>query len=114
VPGRRAALRRAPAYRRAAAAAARRGPPPMAAWGAIAAAFGRARRVPKAGYKVLTSKLGPRTFYKGKGCAPTGRHTRKGGYIVEEARLPVYVLPEGLAASPLKPYVAHGAPPAAA
>jgi large subunit ribosomal protein L41 len=86
----------------------------MAAWGAIAAAFGRARRVPKAGYKVLTSKLGPRTFYKGKGCAPTGRHTRKGGYIVEEARLPVYVLPEGLAASPLKPYVAHGAPPAAA
>jgi len=50
----------------------------MSAWSALASAFCRGRRVPRTGYKQLTSKLGPRTYYKGKGCAPTGRHTRKG------------------------------------
>lgn len=50
----------------------------MSAWSMLASAFCRGRRVPRTGFKTLTSKIGPRTFYKGKGCAPTGRHTRKG------------------------------------
>jgi large subunit ribosomal protein L41 len=50
----------------------------MSAWSMLASAFARGRRVPRSGYKQLTSKVAPRTFYKGKGCAPTGRHTRKG------------------------------------
>jgi hypothetical protein len=52
----------------------------MSAWGLFSSVFGRARRVPRAGFKQLTSKIGPRTFYKGKGCTPIGRHTRKGGW----------------------------------
>ena len=50
----------------------------MSAWSMLASAFCRGRRVPRSGYKQLTSKVAPRTYYKGKGCAPTGRHTRKG------------------------------------
>ena len=41
-------------------------------------AFTRGRKVPRTGYTVLTSKRGPRDFYKGKGAQPTGKHTRKG------------------------------------
>ena len=52
----------------------------MSAWSMLASAFCRGRRVPRTGYKQLTSKVGPRTFYKGKGCAPTGRHTKKGEF----------------------------------
>lgn len=40
--------------------------------------LGRARKVPRSGLWQLTSKRGPRNFYKGKGCLPTGQHTRKG------------------------------------
>ena len=46
--------------------------------GMLAAAVGRSRRVPRKGFKQLTSKQGPRNFYKGKGAAPTGVHTNKG------------------------------------
>ena len=42
------------------------------------AAAVRGRRVPRKGFTALNSKRGPRTFYKGKGAEPTGRHTRKG------------------------------------
>ena len=38
----------------------------------------RARRVPRTGYTQLTSKIGPRNFYKGKGVPSTGRKTSKG------------------------------------
>lgn len=50
----------------------------MTLLGGILAALGRSRRVPRRGFNVLTSKQGPRTFYKGKGAAPTGKHTSKG------------------------------------
>ena len=36
------------------------------------------RAVPRTGIKILTSKRGPRNYYKGKGCKSTGRHTSKG------------------------------------
>ena len=38
----------------------------------------RGRKVPSKGFTALNSKRGPRTFYKGKGAEPTGKHTRKG------------------------------------
>ena len=44
----------------------------------------RGRRVPSKGFTALNSKRGPRTFYKGKGAEPTGRHTRKGSVVVNE------------------------------
>lgn len=50
----------------------------MSVLGALAAALGRARRVPRAGFTRLTTKQGPRGYYKGKGAAPTGHHTSKG------------------------------------
>jgi large subunit ribosomal protein L41 len=53
----------------------------MFAWGALAAAFGRARRVPRKGFTQLLSKQGNKNFYKGKGAIPTGRHTRKGKWL---------------------------------
>ncbi|KAG7672633.1 hypothetical protein Ndes2526B_g08839 [Nannochloris sp. 'desiccata'] len=84
----------------------------MSAWSMLASAFVRGRRVPRSGYKQLTSKVAPRTYYKGKGCAPTGRHTRKGGYIIEPWRLPEYILPD-LSGFKLKPYVAHSPSPKA-
>ena len=36
------------------------------------------RRVPKTGFTALTSKIGPKNFYKGKGVPSVGHHTRKG------------------------------------
>ncbi len=39
------------------------------------------RAVPKSGIGALTSKRGPRNFYKGKGCKSTGRHTSKGFFL---------------------------------
>lgn len=46
----------------------------------ILGGLGRSRRVPRTGLWQLNSKRGPRNFYKGKGVAPTGRHTRKGDF----------------------------------
>lgn len=45
------------------------------------------RAVPRTGIKILTSKRGPRNYYKGKGCKSTGRHTSKGTIIPEIKRL---------------------------
>ena len=50
----------------------------MSVLGAFAAALGRSRRVPRKGFTLLTSKQGPKNFYKGKGAASTGKHTSKG------------------------------------
>ena len=44
----------------------------------LASALGRARRVPRVGFTRLTTKQGPRGYYKGKGAAATGQHTSKG------------------------------------
>uniref|UniRef100_A0A0D6R898 Uncharacterized protein n=2 Tax=Araucariaceae TaxID=25664 RepID=A0A0D6R898_ARACU len=56
--------------------------------------------------QILTSKKGPRGYYKGKNCKSTGFHTRKGGYVLMEEKLPHYVVPD-LTGFKLKPYVAH-------
>ena len=50
----------------------------MSVLAGLAAALGRARLVPRVGFMRLTTKQGPRTYYKGKGAAPTGTHTSKG------------------------------------
>ena len=42
----------------------------------------------------LTSKMGNKNYYKGKGGAPMGRHTKKGGYVIDPSRKPVYVVPD--------------------
>ena len=41
------------------------------------------RRVPKTGFTALTSKIGPKNFYKGKGVPSVGHHTRKGECSLE-------------------------------
>jgi hypothetical protein len=45
---------------------------------ALLAATARGRRVPRNGFNRLTTKNGPRDYYKGKGAQPPGFHTRKG------------------------------------
>jgi large subunit ribosomal protein L41 len=53
----------------------------MSVLGALAAAMGRGRRVPRVGFVRLTTKQGPRGYYKGKGVAATGTHTSKGALL---------------------------------
>lgn len=48
----------------------------------LASALRGARR-PAKGWAVLTPKLGPVGFYKGRGVPATGRHTRKGVCVRE-------------------------------
>ncbi|CAA6667058.1 unnamed protein product [Spirodela intermedia] len=55
---------------------------------------------------ILSSKRAPRDYYKGKNCKPTGFHTRKGGYVIVDEKLPRYVVPD-LSSFKLKPYVAQ-------
>ncbi|XP_071908278.1 uncharacterized protein [Coffea arabica] len=52
------------------------------------------RRKRTSSLDILTSKRGPRDYYKGKNCKPTGFHTRKGGYVVVQEKLPNYVVPD--------------------
>ncbi|XP_047312279.1 39S ribosomal protein L41-A, mitochondrial-like [Impatiens glandulifera] len=75
--------------------------------GLIIQSIGRAyRRKRTSSLSILTSKSGPRNYYKGKNCKPTGFHTRKGGYVVQEEKLPNYVVPD-LTGFKLKPYVSQ-------
>ncbi|KAJ9567759.1 hypothetical protein OSB04_003725 [Centaurea solstitialis] len=75
--------------------------------------IGRAyRRKRTSSLNILTSKTGPRDYYKGKNCKPTGFHTRKGGYVVVQEKLPNYVVPDltdfkVLKLFVLKPYVSQ-------
>jgi len=64
------------------------------------------RRKRSSSLDILTSKKGPRDYYKGKNCKSTGFHTRKGGYVLMDEKLPHYVVPD-LIGFKLKPYVAH-------
>eukprot|EP00802_Teleaulax_amphioxeia_P025943 Tamp_26896.p3 GENE.Tamp_26896~~Tamp_26896.p3 ORF type:complete len:101 (+),score=21.63 Tamp_26896:40-303(+) len=57
----------------------------------------------------LTSKRGPRDFYKGKGAKSTGRLTKKGIFIVQPHKLEEFVVPD-LEGCELKPYVAYNTP----
>ncbi|XP_073104150.1 uncharacterized protein [Elaeis guineensis] len=69
--------------------------------------LGRAmRRKRTSSLNILSSKRGPRDYYKGKNCKPTGFHTRKGGYVVMDEKLPRYVVPD-LTDFKLKPYVSQ-------
>eukprot|EP01018_Ginkgo_biloba_P007492 Gb_11397 [translate_table: standard] len=77
---------------------------------ALGLILGLARAVRKkrsSSLDILSSKRGPRDYYKGKNCKSTGFHTRKGGYVVMTEKLPHYVVPD-LTGFKLKPYVAHG------
>ncbi|KAH1110707.1 hypothetical protein GLYMA_04G099100v4 [Glycine max] len=57
--------------------------------------IGRAfRRKRPSSLDILSSKRAPRGYYKGKNCKPTGFHTRKGGYVVMQEKLPNYVVPD--------------------
>ncbi|KAJ4958772.1 hypothetical protein NE237_025883 [Protea cynaroides] len=69
--------------------------------------LGRAmRRKRTSSLDILSSKRAPRDYYKGKNCKPTGFHTRKGGYVVVNEKLPNYVVPD-LTDFKLKPYVSQ-------
>ncbi|XP_038703242.1 39S ribosomal protein L41-A, mitochondrial-like isoform X2 [Tripterygium wilfordii] len=57
--------------------------------------IGRAfRRKRTSSLDILSSKRAPRNYYKGKNCKPTGFHTRKGGYVLMQEKLPNYVVPD--------------------
>ncbi|KAJ8541351.1 hypothetical protein K7X08_002167 [Anisodus acutangulus] len=64
------------------------------------------RRKRTSSLDILTTKRVPRGFYKGKNCKPTGFHTRKGGYVIMQEKLPNYVVPD-LTNFKLKPYVSQ-------
>ncbi|KAG9144276.1 hypothetical protein Leryth_016933 [Lithospermum erythrorhizon] len=64
------------------------------------------RRKRTSSLDILTSKRADKNYYKGKNCKPTGFHTRKGGYVVVQERLPNYVVPD-LTNFKLKPYVSQ-------
>ncbi|KAH7554589.1 hypothetical protein ACOSP7_027974 [Xanthoceras sorbifolium] len=64
------------------------------------------RRKRTSSLDILSSKRAPRDYYKGKNCKPTGFHTRKGGYVVVQEKLPNYVVPD-LTDFKLKPYVSQ-------
>ncbi|KNA23315.1 hypothetical protein SOVF_025970 [Spinacia oleracea] len=69
--------------------------------------LGRAmRRKRTSSLDILHPKRAPRNFYKGNKCKPTGFHTRKGGYVVVQEKLPIYVVPD-LTDFKLKPYVSQ-------
>ncbi|XP_039041508.1 39S ribosomal protein L41-A, mitochondrial-like, partial [Hibiscus syriacus] len=69
--------------------------------------IGRAfRRKRTSSLDILSSKRAPRDYYKGKNCKSTGFHTRKGGYVVMQEKLPNYVVPD-LTDFKLKPYVSQ-------
>lgn len=55
---------------------------------------------------ILSSKRAPRDYYKGKNCKPTGFHTRKGGYVIVDEKLPRFVVPD-LTDFKLKAYVSQ-------
>eukprot|EP00658_Telonema_sp_P-2_P017404 TRINITY_DN1675_c0_g1_i1.p2 TRINITY_DN1675_c0_g1~~TRINITY_DN1675_c0_g1_i1.p2 ORF type:complete len:105 (-),score=22.78 TRINITY_DN1675_c0_g1_i1:295-609(-) len=54
-------------------------------------------------------KRGNKNYYKGKGGINVGRHTRKGGYRLDSAKIPMILCPppEVLRNTTLQPYVSH-------
>ncbi|EMR10455.1 hypothetical protein PNEG_01169 [Pneumocystis murina B123] len=52
----------------------------------------------------MTSKQG-RQFYKGSRTGSMGRHTKRGGYIIDWAKVRTFIVPNGLDTTPLKPFV---------
>ncbi|WVZ91324.1 hypothetical protein U9M48_037512 [Paspalum notatum var. saurae] len=75
--------------------------------GLTLSSLGRAmRRKRLSSLDILSSKRAPRNYYKGKNCKPTGFHTRKGGYVIVDEKLPRFVVPD-LTDFKLKPYVSQ-------
>ncbi|KNA24640.1 hypothetical protein SOVF_013830 [Spinacia oleracea] len=69
--------------------------------------LGRAmRRKRTSSLDILHPKRAPRNYYKGNNCKSTGFHTNKGGYVVVQEKLPIYVVPD-LTDFKLKPYVSQ-------
>ena len=44
----------------------------------------------------LTTKQGPKGYYKGNRTGTVGRHTKRGGFIVDYGRVRTYVVPKDL------------------
>ena len=57
----------------------------------------------------LTTKHAKKGFYKGNGCRSEGRHTSKGGFIMDRNKMLELVVPN-LEGFKLKPYVANVTP----
>uniref|UniRef100_A0A0D9VID3 39S ribosomal protein L41-A, mitochondrial n=1 Tax=Leersia perrieri TaxID=77586 RepID=A0A0D9VID3_9ORYZ len=75
--------------------------------GLILSSLGKSmRRKRLSSLDILSSKRAPRDYYKGKNCKPTGFHTRKGGYVMVDEKLPRFVVPD-LTDFKLKPYVSQ-------
>eukprot|EP01121_Diplochlamys_sp_Union-15-3_P020005 TRINITY_DN7672_c0_g1_i1.p1 TRINITY_DN7672_c0_g1~~TRINITY_DN7672_c0_g1_i1.p1 ORF type:complete len:156 (+),score=23.60 TRINITY_DN7672_c0_g1_i1:66-533(+) len=51
----------------------------------------------------------PPRWYKGRGCRSLGRHTRRGGYILQKHKMPQVIVPD-LTDFKLLPYVSHQTP----
>ncbi|KAF2400693.1 50S ribosomal protein-like protein YmL27 [Trichodelitschia bisporula] len=54
----------------------------------------------------LTTKQAGKDYYKGTGSGSMGRHTKRGGYVVEYRKVRSYVCPAGLDKFELTPFVA--------
>ncbi|KAG5520208.1 hypothetical protein PMAC_001285 [Pneumocystis sp. 'macacae'] len=52
----------------------------------------------------MTSKQG-REFYKGSRTGSMGRHTKRGRYLIDWAKVRTFVVPSGLDTTLLKPFV---------
>ena len=63
----------------------------------------KAKRMP------LTTKRARKGFYKGNSCRSEGRHTSKGGFIIDKTKLLELVVPS-LEGFKLRPYVANSTP----
>ncbi len=48
----------------------------------------RGKRIP------LTSKQGNKNYYKGNGCRSEGRHTSKGGYVMDKSKMLELIVPD--------------------
>ncbi|TGJ88591.1 hypothetical protein E0Z10_g229 [Xylaria hypoxylon] len=53
----------------------------------------------------LTTKDIKKGFYKGTRTGSMGRHTKYGGYVIDWSKVRTYVVPAGLDAFTLTPYV---------
>jgi large subunit ribosomal protein L41 len=67
-----------------------------------------ARRARRVGFNMLTTKIAKKGFYKGKGAINVGTRTKHGAFKTLKWKLPQYAVPEGFAASALKPYAEVG------
>jgi hypothetical protein len=59
----------------------------------------------------MSAKRSPKNFYKGTGGRKEGRHTSKGGYVLDRNKMLTIVAPTtDLSTFKLKPYVAQNTP----